>query len=141
MQYIYTTCDLCGCPIKDENYYFSYIIDAQFTQASKDYSGEYKDLYYKNLVNDISKSAKEICPNCKTIIEEIFRLRKKNLNNLSKDLLCLYQLSDKDNKEEKREREIIYAALNLLLINENFLQQEFDEIDRIREKYMPEGDK
>lgn len=56
--------------------------------------------YYKYL-DKLAKESKNICPNCKRLYDEIFKLRLQNLNKIALDLLGIYELSPKDKKDGK----------------------------------------
>lgn len=90
MQYI--NCDLCGLPVKEIDYYTLSIIGNHEKNKIKDTNG-----YYRYL-DKITKEIKDICPTCKLVIDEIFKLRRNNLHLISQDLLGIYELPPKEKK-------------------------------------------
>ena len=88
-------CDLCGCPIKGDNSYVMYIAKSNSINITNEND-------YYNYLKKLEKEVKEICPQCKLIIEEIFKLRYQNLNQISLELLGIYQ---KESKEPPKKRE------------------------------------
>jgi hypothetical protein len=86
------TCDLCGSPIKEEDFYtISIVGNKQKNQIHTN------DDYY-NTLSSIVRDIKDICPTCKQLIDEIFRLRKDNLYRISEELLGIWKLKEKDER-------------------------------------------
>lgn len=79
-----------------DNYFTLYIV----TPLTKQQEEEYHKNYYAYL-EKLEKESKHICPNCKKLYDELFRLRLQNLNQISQDLLGIYELPPKDRKNEK----------------------------------------
>lgn len=75
-------------PIKEENYWTLSIIGRKNSQSIIT-----TEQYYDNL-NRIIKEIKDICPICKQVIDEIFRLRKNNLYLLSEELYGIWRLKN-----------------------------------------------
>jgi hypothetical protein len=86
---LHYTCDLCGIPIKDDDYYTISIV------GSKQKNHIHTNEDYYNTLNKIVKDIKDICPNCKILIDEIFRLRRDNLCKISEELLGIWRLKEK----------------------------------------------
>jgi hypothetical protein len=94
-------CDLCGVPMKENDYYSINIMYCQDAKAN-DLEGYYAAL------NKVQKEMKEVCPNCKTLIDQIFRLRFQNLAAISDDLLGILSLPalppPKERKNDKEKK-------------------------------------
>jgi len=87
-------CDLCGAPLKGENFFILYILLPGDTK--------YKDeKEYYSLVGKIQKEIKDICPTCKHIIDRMFELRLLGLSELANDINKIYQLPSKKNPIER----------------------------------------
>lgn len=93
MQIIY--CDFCSLPIKGNNYFVLSIFNA------KDYNYTTEEEYL-DIRDKLQKEIKHICPTCKELINEIFKLRLQNINQISLELLGIYELSPKDKNNENR---------------------------------------
>lgn len=93
-------CDICGSPLKGNDFWTMYLThDTNKEQEASDY---YNDA--QNYLKKIEKEVKDICPTCKKLIGEIFKLRLQNLNQLNSELLGIYKLPTKINKHERQNR-------------------------------------
>jgi hypothetical protein len=93
-----TYCDLCSQPLKDGNLCMLYIAEPR--------NINYEKLDYYSYLNNIEKSAKEICPSCKHIFDRMFELRLHRLCELAEEINLTYNLPSKKNpKERKNEKE------------------------------------
>ena len=91
-------CDLCNIPLKEKDYYLLYIIKPiLMTNTNNQYD-------YIALLQKVEKEVKDVCPRCKTIIDEIFRLRMQNLNQLSLELLGMYEEKPKERPNGKKKK-------------------------------------
>ena len=72
MQVVY--CDLCNMPIKKEHYFLQIVAS---------------DTTVKTY--DIIKEIKDVCPNCKDLLEKVFKKRLKYLQRLSKNISRMYE--------------------------------------------------
>lgn len=92
-------CDLCDCPLKENDFYILGFINQKDNNYSTNY---YQDS--NNNIDKLAKTLKEICPKRKEIIDRIFELRVNNLNQLTQELLGIYELpsNNKRNKHEKK---------------------------------------
>lgn len=88
-------CDLCGCVIKENNFFSLYIADTQNANTIEDYH-EY--LKY------IRGGVKEICPICKHIFDRMFELRLKNLSELVDEINFIYNLKSKERPDDKKKK-------------------------------------
>ena len=96
-------CDLCDSPLKNREYYLLHIA---FANAVSHYDNV--EDYYK-YVDKLEKEVKDLCPTCKEIIDEIFKLRKGKLNELSEELLGIYKKPTKkpphgDKRKNKKKK-------------------------------------
>jgi len=89
-----TYCDLCSGVIKEKEYY---ILSIAFTNDRNYTNMEEYNICLDKLLKDI----KYICPTCKKLIDEIFRLRLQNINRISLELLGIYELPSKEDENEK----------------------------------------
>ena len=92
-------CDLCACPLKENDYYILYICKS--SDSPKLIQNE---MDYYQYLQKVQKEIKEICPQCKLIIDEIFKLRFQNLSKLSLELLGIYSEPSKDDPHDKRKK-------------------------------------
>ncbi len=90
-------CDLCGVPLKGDNYHVLYFSNANDNIDKYETTQE----YYAYL-NRLQKEIKTICPTCKEIIDKIFELRLENLDKLTQELLGIYVLPSKQNPKERK---------------------------------------
>ena len=88
-------CDLCGIPLKEGTYFMLY--------ATKPQNITYDEIegYYKQL-KEVQKEVKEICPSCKYVFDEMFRLRLVNLSELVDEINLIYNLTSKKNPKERK---------------------------------------
>jgi len=96
-------CDLCGTPLKENNYYSLYCIDPGKKNGTEE--------EYYAYIAQIRRTQKEICPTCKHIFDKMFELRLQRLSELSEEINGIYQLPsiknpiERDNKKGKRGKE------------------------------------
>jgi len=90
-------CDICSTPLKDKDYYKLYI--TKYTDGSEIKT---EDDYYKYL-DFIQKQLRDVCPSCKVLIDEIFRLKLKNISALNTELIGLFSLPSSDHENKKKE--------------------------------------
>lgn len=83
------TCDVCGMPIKEGDYWTLSMV------GNKQKNQIYTAQDYYDTMGRLIKEIKDICPACKLIIDEIFRLRRDNLYLLSEELLGIWKLKSK----------------------------------------------
>ena len=94
-------CDICDTPLKNGDFWTLYMThDANKTQDAQDF---YND--YQNYIKRLEKEVKDICPSCKRLIDEIFRLRLQNLNQINLELLGIYDLPSYNKKDKKNGKE------------------------------------
>jgi len=94
---------MCDVPLKDTQYYLLYISSANTIPRCdniEDYYGQ---------ISKVEKEVKEVCPECKKILDEIFKLRKGKLNELSEELLGIYKTPTKqpphgDRRQDKKKK-------------------------------------
>ena len=86
-------CDLCNQPLKENQYWLLFVSSPNDRITNQNYF-EYME--------KVKKGTKEICPTCKLIYDEIFRLRLKNLSQLAIKLLGIYELSSDSIKKVKK---------------------------------------
>lgn len=91
-------CDLCNVPLKDNdpNQYILYVIEAK--ELSQHF--EENDDYVRYLER-IDKQLKRICPICKHVFDNVFKLRMENLSKISDELLGIYKKPAKEPKNNK----------------------------------------
>jgi len=89
-------CDLCGVPLKDGEYFTLYIA----SPVNKE-NAEAITNYYDYLAK-VEKEVKDICPSCKKLMNEMFKLRLQNLNQISDELFGIYDLSPKKAKRNDK---------------------------------------
>jgi hypothetical protein len=86
-------CDICNTPLKEHDFYTLYIA------PPKDRNFKPTDVNdYYNYLNEVEKEVKDICPSCKKLMDEIFRLRLQNLNQINDELFGIYNLPTKKEK-------------------------------------------
>lgn len=90
-------CDLCGQPLKENNYYMLYVTTPATTSLSSAHE-------YEDTIKSIQKDIKEICPTCKHIFDSIFELRLKKLCELTEEINKNYQLPAKNKKNDKKKK-------------------------------------
>jgi hypothetical protein len=90
-------CDICGSPVKDKDYYKLYI--TKYTDGSEIKT---EDEYYKYL-DFIQKQLKDVCPSCKVLLDEIFKLKFNNVSAINAELLGIFNLPVKDHENKKKE--------------------------------------
>jgi hypothetical protein len=96
-------CDLCDSVIKETEMFTLYIA-APFVPRTDNYGNTYEgESDYYSYVDRVRKESKKICPVCKHIFDEIFRLRRNNLSQLTEEILNISHLSTKDNDKKKKE--------------------------------------
>lgn len=98
-----TYCDLCGQPIKNEESYVMYVVKSydNYRDTPQDYTMSQQE--YMNYLKGVEKQCKEICHNCKFLIDEIFAHRMDKLTSMSEELRRMYDFpEDKDDKKKKR---------------------------------------
>jgi hypothetical protein len=89
-------CDLCDTAIKNDQ---GYILIAAPKVSEPMTANEFIFL--------LQNHTKEICPICKTVLDEIFKLRFNNLKTLSNELLAIYNLQIQDtNKNELKKKKV-----------------------------------
>jgi hypothetical protein len=94
-------CDICGQPIKGNDFWTLYMThDTHKAQEASDF---YND--YQNYLKKLEKETKDICPSCKLLIDEIFKLRLQNLNQINLELLGIYDLPSYNKKDKKNGKE------------------------------------
>jgi hypothetical protein len=93
-------CDLCDVPLKEGNYYMLYITSAS---SIPKYASE--EDYYQHL-DKVQKEVKELCPTCKEIIEQIFKLRKEKLGELTDEILSMYKKPTKNPPHGDKRRDL-----------------------------------
>ena len=86
-------CDLCGVPLKDGEYFTLYVASPVKSKEEAETINNYYDYLAK-----VEKEVKDICPTCKRLIDEIFKLRLQNLNQINDELFGIYELSPKKEK-------------------------------------------
>jgi len=92
-------CDLCGTPLKENNYYSLYCIDPGKKNGTEE--------EYYAYIAQIRRTQKEICPTCKHIFDKMFELRLQRLSELSEEINNIYKLPslknpmERDNKKGK----------------------------------------
>lgn len=87
-------CDLCGHPLKDNNYFTLYCKDPSVKSMNDE------DAYWE-MVAKIQRDVKTICPTCKHIFDQIFELRLKRLCELTEEINNMYNLKSKKNPKER----------------------------------------
>jgi hypothetical protein len=87
-------CDLCLLPMKENDCYMLSIASAK----DRNYTTMEE---YNACMDKLLKGIKYVCPTCKYIFDKIFELRMQNLSQLSNELLGIYNLPPKENKDEK----------------------------------------
>ncbi len=101
-------CDLCGQPLKNNDYYSLYITKpGDEVPEQKDYNNlqDYNKAYI-NYLSYLSKEVKEVCPNCKYIFDKIFEYRLSRMTDLTKECSDLFNLPPKkDNKNDNEKKE------------------------------------
>jgi len=88
-------CDLCGSPLKENNFFMLYTsmpTNSNFSEISE--FMEYK--------KKVEEGVKEICPSCKHIFDRMFELRLQKLIELSAEIEKTYNLPSKKNPKERR---------------------------------------
>lgn len=86
-----TYCDLCGQPIKDNESYRLYVAEPVYKNQQND-----EEQSYYGYLDKVQKNTKEICPTCKKIIDEIFKLRLENISKIVQYITDVYNLPSKD---------------------------------------------
>jgi hypothetical protein len=87
-------CDICNTPLKEHDFYILYIA------PPKDKNFQPTDMSdYYSYLEKVEKEVKDICPSCKKLMDEIFRLRLQNLNQINDELFGIYNLSSKKEKK------------------------------------------
>ena len=91
-------CDLCGVALKEDDFYSIHTVSAK--------DANIKDLteYYAAL-NKAQENVQDICPNCKILMDQIFKLRFQNLSQINQELLGIYSLPTFNPKEKKNGKE------------------------------------
>lgn len=93
-------CDFCDVPLKFDDFYILYLAYSKTNTPPHDMED------YERYLRHIEKETKEICPSCKTLIDEVFRLRLNNLKELKNELLGIYETPTRPNpKERKNDKE------------------------------------
>jgi hypothetical protein len=87
-------CDLCGNPIKGNNYFMLYVSTPKDTNFN-----EMED--YISYMKKVERGVKEICPTCKHIFDRIFELKLKKLCELTEEIDKIYKLPSKKNPKER----------------------------------------
>ena len=95
-------CDICHTALKEADFWTMYCThDSNNSQETISSSED-----YQSYIKKVEKDIKEICPNCKKLMDEIFKLKLQNLNALNQELLGIYNLQTKSPiKEKKRGKE------------------------------------
>jgi hypothetical protein len=86
-------CDLCGMPIHDERYVMVVLEDKVLEDKSVNF-------YSTGSIQDVEK--KEICTECKVIIDTLFEEKKKALKKLTTEIKRIYELSSPNDKNSKK---------------------------------------
>ena len=90
-------CDLCGCPIHDERYIMVVLEDRILEDKTANfYSGNMSS------IQDVEK--KEICSECKVIIDTLFEEKQKALKKITKEIKRLYSLSSTDSTDSPKRK-------------------------------------
>ena len=85
-------CDLCGCPIHKTRYLMVVLADAVLDESEiTQYANNF------NHFKDIDK--KEICSECKIIIDTLFEEKQKALKKITQVIKRLYSLSASDSTD------------------------------------------
>jgi hypothetical protein len=97
-------CDMCGAIIKDK-FFTLYIASPKYsTSSDSDDYGNCNETY-NDYLTKIRNESKIMCPNCKIIFDEIFRLRLNQLSELTAELYRIYESPTRTTKYEKEQKE------------------------------------
>jgi len=88
-------CDLCGQPLKENNYFMFYISESKNAQATN-----LKE--YCEYIDKVKSEFREVCPTCKHIFDKMFELRLLRLAELTDEINLNYHLSPKIKNNEKK---------------------------------------
>jgi hypothetical protein len=88
-------CDLCGEPLKDNNFFMLYI-----TRPEKTNFEEIGNMM--NYLQNVQREVKEVCPTCKHIFDKIFELRLSKLSELRDEIDEIYNLPSLRNPKERK---------------------------------------
>lgn len=86
-------CDLCGCPIHKTRYLMVVLADEVLGEREMN---AYNNANF-NHFKDIEK--KEICSECKIIIDTLFEEKQKALKKITQEIKRLYSLSASDSTD------------------------------------------
>lgn len=105
-------CDLCGVPLKENNYYMLYVSGASGpnepeTRNFDEQMGEvnYNSNAYHERMAKIEREMKEICPACKAIFDKMFELRMERIGELADEILLTFQKKAKPNPKERKQKD------------------------------------
>ena len=90
-------CDLCDCALKEKDYYVLYC-----SSSARDTQAINNEADYYQAIDNVQKKVREICPACKELFDEVFRLRRQNLSAVNLDLLGMYNLAPYEDKKKKK---------------------------------------
>jgi hypothetical protein len=96
-------CDFCDVPLKEGKYYILHMVSAS---ALPRYDNV--EEYYEQ-VSKVEKEVKELCPTCKEVFDQIFKLRKERIGELADEIMGLYQKPTKnpphnDKRSDKKKK-------------------------------------
>jgi len=91
-------CDICDTPLKDGDFWTLYL--THDTNKAQDVQDFYND--YQNYIKRLEKEVKDVCPSCKKLIDEIFKFRLQNLNQINNELFGIYELQTKPNPKDRK---------------------------------------
>lgn len=105
-------CDLCNVPLKDLDYYMLYISKAKASETAEQSQEEVQKLYgasynsyaYYDYVKNIEKGVKDICPQCKEILDRLFAIRMERIGELADEIMLTFQQEAKVPPHEKKKR-------------------------------------
>jgi hypothetical protein len=96
-------CDLCGQPLKENNFHSLYCSSPDINAPDPN-KYEEMDKYYKDYARyllQVQKEVKEICPTCKYVYDKIFEYRLQGLSKMTEECANLFNLPSKKNPKER----------------------------------------
>lgn len=72
------------------------------SSSAKDVQAINNEQDYYHALDNVQKKVKEICPSCKELFDEVFRLRRQNLSAVNLELLGMYNIAPYDDKKKKK---------------------------------------